>query len=225
MKRATKGRKLWKEAGDERKAASNGRKAATERWKGRPQAMEEKKQRIIRKQVGPLNMCPSCRLNMCPIHTIYLPILLQKTVTKFPEPQPVMPAFAPQTPAWQPPATQMQATVPMGVYGGQMIQVNTPSGRMQVRVPMGLGPGMQFTFAAPPAQPRPMQQPQMMLQQPQMMIQQQQVTQQTTIIQQQGGMSPMMGGMIGLGAGMMGGMLMSGALNGQFSDRSDFWDA
>jgi hypothetical protein len=42
----------------------------------------------------------------------------------------------------------MMVTVPAGAFGGQMIQIQTPSGAMmQVAVPAGLGPGAQFQCA------------------------------------------------------------------------------
>jgi len=156
---------------------------------------------------------------------------LKKQVTrvKFPQPEPVAPIYAPQTPAWQPPATQMQATVPPGVFGGQMIQVNTPSGPMQVRVPMGLGPGMQFTFSAP-AVNRPVPQPQMIMQPAfqQQIVQLQQTVMTSQVqsnvmmmnpaMQQRNNMTAMTAGLLGAGAGM----LLGAAMTGQLSDR---WDA
>eukprot|EP00326_Haptolina_ericina_P024145 CAMPEP_0181196992 /NCGR_PEP_ID=MMETSP1096-20121128/15783_1 /TAXON_ID=156174 ORGANISM="Chrysochromulina ericina, Strain CCMP281" /NCGR_SAMPLE_ID=MMETSP1096 /ASSEMBLY_ACC=CAM_ASM_000453 /LENGTH=47 /DNA_ID= /DNA_START= /DNA_END= /DNA_ORIENTATION= len=44
---------------------------------------------------------------------------------------------------------QMAVTVPMGVMGGQMMQVQTPKGLMQVAVPQGYGPGSTFTMWVP----------------------------------------------------------------------------
>ena len=43
----------------------------------------------------------------------------------------------------------MTATVPPGMAGGMMMQVQTATGPMQVQIPAGLGPGMSFQFGAP----------------------------------------------------------------------------
>lgn len=56
-------------------------------------------------------------------------------------------------------ATLLAVTVPEGMQGGMMLQVQTPAGLMQVQIPDGLGPGstfqMQVPAAAPAAVPAP----------------------------------------------------------------------
>ena len=68
-------------------------------------------------------------------------------------------AYMQPTPFQQPGLTQMRATVPMGVYGGQSIMVQTASGPMTVAVPPGYGPGSVFTFNVPSSTQAAPQQP------------------------------------------------------------------
>ena len=61
------------------------------------------------------------------------------------------------------PQQLMSVTVPMGVYGGQMLSVRAPSGAVvQVQVPLGMQPGMTFQAQMPMVQQAPIvvQQPQ-----------------------------------------------------------------
>ena len=39
---------------------------------------------------------------------------------------------------------KMPVTVPLGLRGGQLLKVQTPSGLMQVTIPQGLEPGQAF---------------------------------------------------------------------------------
>ena len=75
----------------------------------------------------------------------------------------------------QPAMTKMSVTIPAGVSGGQMLQVQTPSGLMQVMVPNGLSAGQSFEMMVPSVAAPPMAQP----------VQQQPVYQQQPPPQQQ----------------------------------------